>query len=764
MRRALCTFVLAGFVSGRLAAGGSEPADGSGLGQILNFEATQTGLAPVGWGGGPTGTLFVDGAVVHSGKWAGRIERKPDSPQDFSSIMKSVPIDFQGKVIELRGFLRTEEVSGFVGLWMREDGESPSLAFENMQQRQIKGTTEWMEYSITLPVHPDARKLFFGFLVVGTGKAWADDLQLLVDGKPIWQAPKAEHVPTVLETDHEFDAGSKIVLAQATPTQIGNLAMLCQVWGFLKYHHPKVMAGQVHWDYELFRIMPAILAANDLAGASAVLLQWIDGLGEAKPAGSPAEFNESDLHLRPDLRWLQDEARLGSALSQRLRTIQSSRSRVPRQFYVSQASGVGNPVFDHEPAYQRIPDADAGYQLLGLFRFWNIIRYWFPYRDLIKDDWDATLAEFIPRIGLAKTNSAYQLEMMAMIARVHDTHANLWSSLQVRPPTGDSQLPVTVRFIEGRAVIAKLLSVPGQSPSGLQVGDVITAIDGVAVGKLVEQWSPYYAASNETTRLRDIAHALTRGPAGAMKVWVRRGDQEQEITANRVAISALGSQNLRSHDLPGPVFRRLSKDVAYLKLSAVKAADADQYIEEAAGTKGLVIDVRNYPSEFVVFALGSHLVDQPTEFARFTICDLTTPGAFHWRGKPLSLSPRAPHYSGRIVILIDEMTLSQAEYTTMAFRVAPGAIVVGSTTAGADGNVMPIPLPGGLSTMMSGIGVFYPDKRPTQQVGIIPDIEARPTIEGIKAGRDEVLEEALRQILGPETPVDEIRRLSTVHE
>ena len=53
-------------------------------------------------------------------------------------------------------------------------------------------------------------------------------------------------------------------------------------------------------------------------------------------------------------------------------------------------------------------------------------------------------------------------------------------------------------------------------------------------------------------------------------------------------------------------------------------------------------------------------------------------------------------------MLVDEMSLSQAEYTAMAFRVAPQAIVVGSTTAGADGNVSPIRLPGGLITMISG--------------------------------------------------------------
>ena len=158
-------------------------------------------------------------------------------------------------------------------------------------------------------------------------------------------------------------------------------------------------------------------------------------------------------------------------------------------------------------------------------------------------------------------------------------------------------------------------------------------------------------------------------------------------------------------------------------------------------------DLRNYPSEFVPFALGQLLVPAPVNFAWFTTADPVNPGAIRW-GPIVSLTPQQPHYSGMVAILVDEVTESQAEYTTMAFRAAPGALVIGSTTAGADGNVSTILLPGGYSSYISGLGVFYPDKRPTQRVGIIPNIVVTPTIEGIRAGRDELIEEAVRQIRG----------------
>ena len=193
----------------------------------------------------------------------------------------------------------------------------------------------------------------------------------------------------------------------------------------------------------------------------------------------------------------------------------------------------------------------------------------------------------------------------------------------------------------------------------------------------------------------------------------------------------------------------------------VRTPAGDAYIRadtaEARGIRGLVIDARSYPQEFVVFALGQHLVAEPTEIAHFSDCVPSNPGAFTWK-KPVVLQPKEPRYAGRVAILVDEVTQSQAEYTTMALRTAPGALVVGSTTAGADGDVVTLPLVGGLHTRVTRLGVFYPDRRPTQRVGIGPDLEVRPTLAGIRAGRDEVLETAVGSLLGEGVSKEEIRR------
>src|SRR5262249_52952838 len=156
------------------------------------FETEQDQTFPSGWFGGPRETIFVDKDVVHSGRWSARLERTETSSAAVSTLTKWIPVDFAGKTIEWRGFLRSEDVSGFMGLWMREDVNGNTLAFASMQPLKIKGTNDWTEYSLALPVHLAAEQLYFGVLIDGTGKVWADDLRLLVDGKPVWEAPRLE--------------------------------------------------------------------------------------------------------------------------------------------------------------------------------------------------------------------------------------------------------------------------------------------------------------------------------------------------------------------------------------------------------------------------------------------------------------------------------------------------------------------------------------------------------------------------------------------
>ncbi len=398
--------------------------------------------------------------------------------------------------------------------------------------------------------------------------------------------------------------------------------------------------GWTTWNFssmvsQWHRPRTAPASSTPTTTSQSAISNWIAGMGTV-PACSPCvTLSAENLHLAPNLDWISDAALLGSDLSQRLVAIHRNRTRALSQFYVSHAQG-GEPYFDHELSYPSLKLPDSGYQLLALFRFWNMVEYFSPNRDIMSDDpassrdyWSEVLVESIPRIALAADSLSYQQELIRFVAKINDTHSNLWSSLYARPPIGSCYLPVDVRFVEGVPVVLRYTSATGGPASGLMPGDVIRQLNGIAISELVAQWTPFYADSNHAARLRDIGRDMIRGSCDTTSVLIQRGDQTLSLAPARMPMWELDFSASYTHDLPGDTFQMLSADVAYLKVSSAKAADSAKYIEAAAGTRGLIIDIRNYPSDFVMFPLGSLLVSEPVDFVRSTKGDTTNPGAFY---------------------------------------------------------------------------------------------------------------------------------------
>jgi hypothetical protein len=105
---------------------------------------------------------------------------------NFGVATGTFPVkDAAGKSARFSGWIKTEDITrGFAGLWWRVDGSSGVLAFDNMANRAITGTTDWTRYTIELPAAADATNINFGAILPGDGTAWFDDLTVELDGKP----------------------------------------------------------------------------------------------------------------------------------------------------------------------------------------------------------------------------------------------------------------------------------------------------------------------------------------------------------------------------------------------------------------------------------------------------------------------------------------------------------------------------------------------------------------------------------------------------
>jgi C-terminal processing protease CtpA/Prc len=710
---------------------------------------------PTGWWAPANGPYEVaaDSVVRHQGRYSLRIRsgNKAPTSREFGVTTLRIPATFQGKTIKLTGFMKTENIQGsFAGLWLRVDGDEETLDFDNMHKLNVQGTTDWKAYTIELSLGAGAQAVLLGGLTSGTGTMWLDELELTVDGKPLAQAPGKALTHYKAAQDTAFRRGSDVDLDNVSPAQIEHLAVLGRVWGFVKYYHPAVARGDYNLDAELLRVLPQVLRSSSPQARNETLRAWVASLGPVPACATCREPGGDTIRLKPDLAWLTDEKQLGSALSQQLQYLRLNRNQGPH--YYVRAAQSGNAVFRHEQAYARPATPDAGLRLLALYRYWNMVAYFFPYRYAIGEDWQQVLPAFIPQFVAARTDEQYRLVALALIARLHDTHAAIFGNDQVLATyRGLYYAPVQVRFVAGQAVVMGYYQEALGLATGLHKGDVVLQVDGVPVADLVKARLPLTPASNEPTQLRNIAIDLLRGPTDQVKLLVRREGRDFPVAVARVLPSSGLNLGLDygTPDPKAPAWRLLPGKIGLLTLGTLHRGQLPTIMKAAKGTKGLVIDLRNYPADFVVVDLAQYLMPQQTAFVQFSGPRLTYPGLFPTAPpETIPASKEAP-YAGKVVILVNELTQSQAEFTAMALRTVPGAQVVGSTTAGADGNVSSIVLPGNITTRISGLGVYYPDGRETQRVGIVPDVEVQPTIQGIRNGRDEVLEKAVQLLKAP---------------
>lgn len=112
---------------------------------------------------------------------------------------------FRGKRLKFTGYVKTLDVVGTANLWFRVDGDSGKLlAFDNMQNRPIKGTTDWKEYSVVLDVPETATALAFGIFVQGAGMAWLNDVQLIEVSSSV-KSTKMEDVTSLPDAPQNLD-------------------------------------------------------------------------------------------------------------------------------------------------------------------------------------------------------------------------------------------------------------------------------------------------------------------------------------------------------------------------------------------------------------------------------------------------------------------------------------------------------------------------------------------------------------------------------
>ncbi|OYU94862.1 MAG: AraC family transcriptional regulator [Bacteroidetes bacterium B1(2017)] len=129
--------------------------------------------------------MGIDKGVGPEGKNAATIKSAGKKVKGFGTLMQSCLAEkYLGKKIKMSGYVKSTDVKGWAGLWLRvdDDATNRAMAFDNMQNRPIVKTTDWKKYEIVLDVPFKADGLAYGALLVGKGQIWFSDITFEIIG------------------------------------------------------------------------------------------------------------------------------------------------------------------------------------------------------------------------------------------------------------------------------------------------------------------------------------------------------------------------------------------------------------------------------------------------------------------------------------------------------------------------------------------------------------------------------------------------------
>lgn len=546
-----------------------------------------------------------------------------------------------------------------------------------------------------------------------------------------------------LYANSSSDSSSAVQLSNQ---QTQNLSQLCRVWGYLKYHHPKVSRGKYDWDKVLMDAIPMSIAAKDQASNEIIIKGLLETAGSVNPQKRKASNIEEVVTLEPDYDWMHN---LDPQLKVKLENMKNvSKGGYYQSFYPI----LGIPLYKKENIYEKLDSVDREHSLLSLFRCWNAVQYYYPYKTLLDQDWNSVLEEMIPEFINATSRNEYDVAVYHLASKINDNHVSVSYNktpnynLDSLPPF--YQIPAEVKFVKDQLFVVQLKSNGTVNP--LKPGDVLLSVSGKSVDSVLKAMRSLSAYSNEDCFYNNHRSLFNYSKDSVIPLTILRENIKVKLDVPYSKTSykdLLLQQNSNST-------RWVGKGILYTHLNVFKKDSIAMLFAKMDSASTTIIDCRDYPDNnnngLEVF---TKLFDKPTCVARFSLVDKQVPGKFSYkkavkRSFPVSDNivsgkENPNYYKGRVIILTDVNTQSAAETNTMALAQSPNALVVGSHTAGANGNTPTIPLPYNRKISLSSLGVYYANGLTYQRKGIQPDVEVYSTLEGIKAGMDEVLEKAI---------------------
>ncbi|WP_027329488.1 hypothetical protein [Marinimicrobium agarilyticum] len=449
----------------------------------------------------------------------------------------------------------------------------------------------------------------------------------------------------------------------------GELASIAKVWGFLKYYHPGFRRGKLDVDEFLFEGLNQICREAS-EGVSSYFDKFVQRYSVYERVNTASGLEqllslggESGQRLQADLetsqipQWIYDDPNITLSARKSLLEV-FGYSRESNSFYnqIDQSTHMSN--FGNESHYPN-QGLTVELRILSLFRVWNAVEYYFPYKESIPGGWGGVLREVVFDFVSANSDALYIKAMQRLLVRMEDGHAAISEDENdlSRKIFGDKLAPVMVTYVDGKFWVKAVLRTASGAREELAVGDSIQSVGGKSVTDIKRYLEQYASSSNQHFKNQVIAKYLTISNKDNVSLEVERNGETLKLTVETVDRSdhhrMQKSWAARSH---GQVFNKGA--TLYLHLNAFSDVDYRKSFDQY---QNIIMDLRGYPWEADNADVMKYFLDQGVPFAAIRFPSSTRPGSFSTETIARTLLKKEGSFEGSLFVLVDHNTLSASD-------------------------------------------------------------------------------------------------------